>query len=215
MYQYILFDLDGTITNPKEGITKSIQYALKHMGIEENDLELLTKYIGPPLRDCFSGDYGLNEEQTDQAIGYYREYFAETGIFQNVPYEGVNEMLSRLGKAGKKLIIATSKPEFFAKKIIDHFGFSSYFADVSGSSFDASREKKGDVIRYALSKNQITELDQVVMIGDRYHDIIGAKENEIASIGVLYGFGSKEEFLEHGADRVIETVEELTKMLLM
>ncbi|MDF2611944.1 MAG: phosphatase [Lachnospiraceae bacterium] len=215
MYQCILFDLDGTITNPQEGITKSIQYALKNMGIEADDLELLAKYIGPPLRDCFSTDYGFDEEQTEQAIRYYREYYAKMGIFQNQPYQGINEMLSRLVKEGKKLLIATSKPEVFAKQIMDHFDLSRYFIDVCGSTFDASREKKGDVIRYALSKNHITELNQVVMIGDRYHDIMGAKENEIASIGVLYGFGSSQEFVEHGADRVVETVEELTKMLLM
>ena len=214
MKNYILFDLDGTLLNPKEGITKSIQYALKHMGIEVEDLDSLSKFIGPPLRGSFRDCYNFNEEEVAQAMIKYREYFSVTGLFENIIYSDIEEMLQQLVQGGKKLILATSKPEVFAKQIMEHFHLAPYFEDMCGSTMDASREKKGDVIRYALNKNNITDMDQVVMIGDRKHDIIGAKENDMDSIGVLYGFGDRQELLEAGADHIVETVKELETLIL-
>ena len=214
MITYILLDLDGTITNPKEGITKSVQYALKHMGIVVDDLDSLCKHIGPPLKDGFREFWNLNEEEALQAVMKCREYYSVTGILQNVEYEGMEELLQKLIEEGKQLIVATCKPEFYAKQIMEHFELSKYFIDICGSSMDGSRSSKGDVIQYALEKNHITRLDQVVMVGDRLHDMEGAKENEIASIGVLYGFGGREELVNAGAGQIAETVEELERILI-
>lgn len=215
MKNYILFDLDGTLTNPKVGITKSIQYALKHMGIEVEDLDSLIQFIGPPLRNTFRNYYKFNEDEVAQAMIKYREYFSTTGLYENEVYPGIEEMLQHLVAGGKKPIVATSKPEKYAKQILEHFHLDRYFVDICGSDMEGSREKKGDVIRYALNKNQITEMSQVVMIGDREHDIIGANENEIDSIGVLYGFGDRQELSLAGAGMIAETVEKLETMLFI
>ncbi|MDF2587069.1 MAG: phosphatase [Anaerocolumna sp.] len=214
MIKYILFDLDGTITNPKEGITKSIQYALKAMGIEVNDLDSLCKHIGPPLKDGFKEFWGFDEMKANLAVEKYRERYVDTGIYENYEYEGISDLFATLTEKGYQLIVATSKPEKFAKQIMEHFDLSKYFRDVCGSSMDSTRSKKGDVIRYALEKNQITNPEEVIMVGDRYHDILGAKENGIPAIAVLYGFGNREEFITHGADYIIETVQELKSLLI-
>ncbi len=214
MIKYILFDLDGTLTNPKEGITKSMQYALKYMGIEVEDLDSLCKHIGPPLKDGLKEFWNFNEEEASQAVAKYREEYSVTGIFQNEEYVGMRELLQRLTKAGKQLIVATSKPEVFAKKIMEHFNLAQYFIDICGSNMDYTRAKKGEVIQYALTKNHVTELDQVIMVGDRLHDMVGAKENGIESIGVLYGFGSRDELVQAGAGQIAETVKDLGEILL-
>jgi phosphoglycolate phosphatase len=214
MLNYILFDLDGTLTNPKEGITKAVQYTLKHMGIDVEDLNSLCKHIGPPPRVSFKEFWGLNDKEVEQALIYYRDYSSKIGIFQNEVYLGIDEMLASLVKNGKQLIIATSKLEVFAKQILEYFNLSNYFMDICGSTMDTSREKKGDIIRYALEKNNIVDLNQVIMVGDRSHDIIGSKENEIASVGVLYGFGSREELMGEAADYIVETVEQLYELLM-
>ncbi|WMJ85567.1 HAD family hydrolase [Anaerocolumna sp. MB42-C2] len=214
MKQYILFDLDGTITNPKEGITKSIQYALHRMGIEVEDLDSLCKHIGPPLKYGFMEYWGFGEEEAEHGVDLYREYYSATGIYENYEYEGIKELCESLSNSGKKLIMATSKPEKFARIIMEHFHLDTYFFDICGASMDNKRCEKGDVIRYALDKNHITDLEQVVMVGDRLHDIKGAWENNIDSIGVLYGFGSREELVKAGAGKIVETVEDLKILLL-
>jgi phosphoglycolate phosphatase len=206
--KYILFDLDGTLTNPVIGITKSIQYALNSKGIHITDLNNLTKYIGPPLRNTFV-EFGFNEEEAEELVTKYREYYRVTGIYENEVYDGIEELLQRLKEDGKKLYTATSKPEHFAKIILEHFQLSHYFEEICGATMDDSRGTKEEVIRYVLEKNKITDLDEVVMIGDREHDVEGAKKVGVASIGVLFGYGSRGELIEAGADHLAATVEEI------
>lgn len=219
-YKYFLFDLDGTLTDPKEGITKSVAYALKSYGIEVEDLDTLCKFIGPPLKDSFVKFYGFSEEQGYEAVEKYREYFKPYGVYENKVYEGVDKLLADLKDGGKMVVLATSKPTVFANVILEHFGLTKYFDVISGSELDGSRVKKGDVIAYALEQiAKIEGADSIdkslaVMIGDREHDILGAKENGLDSIGVLYGYGDRAEHEAAGAGCIVETVEELKSALL-
>lgn len=209
--KHILFDLDGTLTDPMMGITKSVRYALNYYGIEVNDLNDLLPFIGPPLRDSFKEYYGFDEAKANEAVEKYREYYKNDGIFDNKVYRGMKECLQTLKDNGKKLYVATSKPEFFAKQIIDHFSLSEYFEYIGGSEFN-SREKKAEVIEYVLKTNQIDNND-VIMVGDRKHDIIGAHENKIPCVGVLYGYGTEDELKQYQADYLVASVEELTELL--
>ena len=213
MFDTVLFDLDGTLTDPGEGITKSVGYALKKFDIITQDRRELYKFIGPPLKDSFMKYYGFSEEKAEKAIGYYREYFRDIGIFENEVYEGVENMLRSLHDDGKRLVLATSKPEEFAIRILDHFGLKKYFAVTAGASMDSSRSKKGDVIAYAISLCENFNKDTAVMIGDREHDIIGAKENGLKSIGVLYGYGDENELKTAGADYIVSTTEDILKLI--
>lgn len=213
MYNWILFDLDGTLTDPGEGITNSVAYALKKYGIEVSDKSELYKFIGPPLRDSFMKYYGFSEDDALKAIEYYREYFRDTGIFENKVYEGVEDMLKSLCDMGRKIVLATSKPEEFAVRILEHFELSKYFAVVAGASMDSSRSKKGDVIAYALSMCGDIDKSTAIMIGDREHDIIGAKENGLKSIGVLYGYGSEDELKNCGADYIVATTKDILSLI--
>ncbi len=206
--KYILFDLDGTLTNPVIGITKSIQYALSSKGIQITDLNSLTKYIGPPLRKTFM-EFDYNEEEAEALVAKYREYYQVTGIYENEVYDGIEELLHKLKEDGKKLYTATSKPEHYAKVILEHFHLAHYFEDICGATMDTSRGTKEEVIRYVLEKNSITALDEVVMVGDREHDVEGAKKVGVASIGVLFGYGSRNELIEAGADYLAATVDEV------
>jgi phosphoglycolate phosphatase len=212
--KYILFDLDGTLTNPKVGITKSVQYALKAFHINEPDLDSLCKYIGPPLRTSFKEYQGFSEEQAEEALAKYREYFAVNGIFENEVYDGIRELLIKLQKSGKILIVATSKPEIYARRILEHFELDDCFTDICCATLDNSRGTKEEVIRYALEKNHITDHSLAVMVGDRLHDIEGAKKVGIACVGVLYGFGDREELTKAGADKIAETVQYLYDVIL-
>ncbi len=212
--KYILIDLDGTITNPKLGITKSVQYALRDFDINIENLDSLCKHIGPPLRTAFKEFYDFSEEESERAVTKYREYYAEIGIFENEVYSGMDGLLRRLKESGKILIVATSKPEVFAKKILDHFNLGHYFTDICGATLDTTRGTKEEVIRYALDKNQITDLREVVMVGDRMHDVEGAKAVGLPCVGVLYGFGNRTELEEAGADKIVETVEDLYDVIM-
>lgn len=211
---YILFDLDGTLTDPMIGITKSVQYALRFYGIEESKLNTLCPFIGPPLKDSFMKYYHFPESQAEDAIKRYREYFSVTGIFENKVYDGIEELLKELKSCGKRLLVATSKPEEFAVQILEHFGLAQYFEHVCGASMDEKRVKKGDVIAYAIETAGIEDISLAVMIGDREHDIIGAKENGMDSIGVLFGYGSRKELEDAGAHFIGESVKELRKFLI-
>ncbi len=211
MFDCILFDLDGTLTDPGEGITNSVAYALCKQGIKVNDKKELYCFIGPPLSESFSKYYGFNHADALKCVEYYREYFRDKGMFENEVYIGVPQMLARLKDMGKRIVLATSKPEEFAKQILEHFDLIGYFDFVAGASMDESRNKKGDVIRYALESVGYPE--NVLMVGDRKHDILGAKENCIASLGVLYGYGDREELEESGADFIAESVEDILNFL--
>lgn len=213
MYNIVLFDLDGTLTDPGLGITNSVAYALKKWNIEVADRTTLYKFIGPPLSDSFKRYYGFSEEDSLKAIEYYREYFRDKGIFENEVYEGVVDLLETLRAQGKKVVLATSKPEGFAKTILEHFQLAKYFDFVAGASMDESRNKKGAVIAYALESCGITDKSAVVMVGDREHDVLGAKENDLDSIGVLFGYGSREELEAAGATYIAETVSDILKFV--
>lgn len=213
MKQYILFDLDGTIIDPKIGITSSVAYALNKFHIHVENLDNLCKFIGPPLKDSFIEYYNFSEKDAEQAILYYRERFQDKGIYENFLYEGFEEMLVRLKNQGKTLLIATSKPTVFAEKILEHFNLRQYFDFVGGSNLDGTRANKAEVIFHVLKENSISDISNAIMVGDRKHDIIGAKKAGLESIGVLYGYGNYEELEAAGADYIVKDVEELSTLL--
>jgi len=204
-----LFDLDGTLTDPQDGIVNSIAFALQKLGLPAQERSLLATFIGPPLRDSFAQVLGLNAEQVEQAIAAYREYFAERGIFENRLYDGILELLQRLQAEGIPMAIATSKPTVYAEKIAAHFGFVQYFDYIAGANLDGTRECKGEVIAHALEQLQPSPGTQIFMIGDRKHDILGAQEHDLQSIGVLWGYGSREELTNAGACKLVGTIDEL------
>lgn len=214
MYDVILFDLDGTLTDPGIGITNSVSYALEKYGIQVSDRTELYKFIGPPLSESFEVFYGFSPEQAKQAVEYYREYYRDKGIFENLVYDGMEELLKKLKNAGKTLLVATSKPEVFARQILEHFSLAGYFTYIAGSNLDGSRTKKSEVIEYALTSCGIEKKDTALMVGDREHDVIGAKQAGIDVTGVLFGYGSREELEAAEATYIAETVAELEKLLL-
>lgn len=204
MYKYILFDLDGTLTDPGLGITNSVMYALKKFNIDVEERASLYKFIGPPLMDSFKMFYGFSEEDSELGVKYYREYFKERGLYENEVYDGIEELLKALKDQNKSLIIATSKPEEFAVEIVKHFHLDQYFDFVAGATMDSSRSKKADVIEYAIKNCNITDLSSAIMIGDREHDILGAKQVGLDSIGVLFGYGNYSELEAAGATHIVE-----------
>lgn len=209
-YRYILFDLDGTLTDSAEGIINSVIYALNKYGITENDRDKLTAFVGPPLTDSFMKYYGVTREDAAGVLTRnYRAYFSERGWAENRVYEGIPQALETLKAAGKHLIVATSKPEVFAKRIMEHFGLAQYFDVIGGSTLDGSISRKGDVIAYVIRQIGEEHLGEMIMVGDREHDVIGAREQKLPCIGVLYGYGSREELEAAGAYAVCETVEKL------
>lgn len=212
---YLLFDLDGTLTDPKEGITKAVQYALKHYGIQVDDLDSLCPFIGPPLKDSFQKCYNFSEAQAKEGVQIYREYFSTTGWCQNKVFPGIPEMLGELKAAGKKLYLATSKPEVFAKRILEHFELTSYFEFIGGADLEETRVRKGDVIQYVLENCGLSDKrEQILMVGDREHDVLGAREQGIECVGVLFGYGDRAEMEACHAAYIAESINELRKMLL-
>lgn len=213
-FNTLLFDLDGTLTDPMMGITNSVMYALKKYGIDETDRQKLCKFIGPPLSESFEKYYGFSKEQALKAVEYYREYFAPKGIFENDVIEGTEQMLEAVKLSGAKIILATSKPIVFANKILEHFDLAKYFDLTVGSNLDGTLGTKSEVIALALKLGNITDLKTAAMIGDREHDIIGAKQNGITPIGVTFGYGSYEELSTAGAEYIIGSMKNLTEFLL-
>lgn len=210
MYKTVLFDLDGTLTESGIGITRSVAYALKKRGIEETDQKKLDRFIGPPLIDTFQELYGFTEEEARQSVADFREYFSVKGIFENRVYDGAERMLQALQKAGKTCILATSKPEEYAVQIMERFGLVKYFAKICGATMDEKRTDKAAVIAYAMDG---TDKDTAIMVGDREHDVLGARAQGIPCIGVLYGYGSREELEASGADCLAETPEDILQFI--
>lgn len=211
-YKYIFFDLDGTLTDPKEGITKCVQYALDFYGIHEETDNLLN-FIGPPLVDSFMEFYGFSEDKALAAVEKYRERFAKIGIFENKVYDGVCEMLQKLTDSGRVPVLATSKPKVFADVIVKKFRLRPYLKMVSGSELDGTRNNKDEVIEYALKKLGCP-VESVIMVGDRRQDIIGAKKCGVASCGVRFGYAEPNELEEAGADYIVNSIDELTELLM-
>ncbi|MDE5950076.1 MAG: HAD hydrolase-like protein, partial [Acetatifactor sp.] len=217
MKKYILFDLDGTLTDPKVGITTCVQYALHSFGIEEPDLDKLEPFIGPPLKDSFMEFYGMDEKQAGEAVEKYRERFSDKGLFENEIYPGIARMLQILSGKGFRLAVASSKPTVFVEKILEHFNIRQYFKAVVGSELDGSRSSKDQVVMEALHQlfgDKPILCNEVYMIGDRRFDVEGARAMRVESVGVTYGYGGMEELREAHADYIVESVEELQEFLL-
>ena len=214
MFDLILFDLDGTLTDPKEGITNCVKYALEHYGIFETDERTLLRFIGPPLYDSFREIYGFSHEDAKEAVKKYRERFSVVGLFENEVLEGACETLKALKNNGKQIAIATSKPFVYAEKIVKKFGMWEYFDYAVGAEIDGTRNYKDEVISEVLRQAKVTELSCAVMIGDRKHDIIGAKKCGIASIGVRCGYAEENELESAGADFIFENLKEVCNFLL-
>lgn len=217
MKKYLLFDLDGTLTDPKVGITTCVQYALKSFGIEEPDLDKLEPFIGPPLKDSFKEFYNMDDTQAQAAVDKYRERFSDKGLFENEMYEGIPQLLSKAKERGYVLAVASSKPTVFVETILNHFGIRQFFDVVVGSELDGTRVNKDEVLRTTLielSQDQPLQLDEVFMIGDRKFDVEGAQKIGVECVGVTYGYGSAEELRGAGADYVVRSVRELENFLM-
>lgn len=213
-FEHILFDLDGTLTDSGPGIINSVIYALERFNIKVTDRNTLRPFIGPPLTDSFQRFLGSSREEAERAVAYYREYYTDKGMYENTVYDGVPQMLETLLEHGMHPILTTSKPEVFAKIILEHFDLAKYFELIVGSCIDGTRVKKAEVIRYALKSCDVNDLSKVIIVGDREHDILGAKATGISSLGVLYGYGDREELESAGADYIAETVADIGRILL-
>ena len=214
MFQYVLFDLDGTVTDSFEGITKCVSHALEHFGITVEDRTELKRFIGPPLLESFMEYYGFSKEQAEEAVRIYRERYFKTGLYECELIPGATELLSHLKKAGKTVALATSKPEILATRILEHYKLTECFDFIGGSELNGPRHTKDDVINYVLEKLGNPDKSQTVIIGDRHHDVDGAKATGIHSIGFLGGFGDREELERAGADYIAETFADAAKIIL-
>ncbi|MFB4327281.1 MULTISPECIES: HAD family hydrolase [Paenibacillus] len=209
-YKHILFDLDGTLTDPREGITKAVRHALGQQGIIVNDLSELECFIGPPLQETFTEKYHFSEAEAWEAILSYREYFKDTGLYENEVYVGIRDVLDLLLSQGRQLYVATSKPAVFAETILEHFQLSAYFTMVCGSELDGTRSAKTEIIQHVLDTCRI-DASEAVMIGDRMHDLIGARNCGIHSMAAGYGYGSEEELTACQPTYFFKTVEEMLR----
>jgi len=212
-YKILLFDLDGTLSDPKEGITKSVQYALYKLNVNEPNLDKLECFIGPPLQVSFSEYYSFSEEKTKTAIDLYRERFKEKGMFENVLYPNIPSLLTSLKEQGYTLVIATSKPTIFAEEILKYFEIHHYFDCIVGSNLDGTRSSKTEIIQYIQNKYKNYNSSEFIMIGDRKHDIIGANNSGIDSVGVTYGYGSLEEVKSSKPTYIADSVEQLREII--
>ena len=213
MKNVLFFDLDGTLTDSGLGIMNSVKYSLNKFGIKEEDEKTLKSFIGPPFTEMVKEYYGFTQEEAIKAIGYYREYFTDKGIFENSLYQGVKEVLKNLKNAGKSIYLATSKPTVFAEKILKYFDIYKYFDGVYGAMLDGSLMHKDDIIKFALDSEKV-DVNNAVMIGDRRYDVEGGKKFNLTTVGVLYGYGDKEELQKAGADYIVDSAEQLEKILM-
>lgn len=213
-FSYILFDLDGTLSDSKEGITKSFQYALEYFGIKVENLDELEPVIGPPLKASFMNFYGLTEEEAVVAIAKYRERFGKIGLYENEIYPGIKELLKELAEQGDQIAIASSKPTEYVEQICEYFQIKDYFHHIIGSFMDGRRVEKEEVVEEAIAQFGNISKDEIIMVGDRKFDVIGAHERGLKAIGVTYGYGGREELTEAGADVLVDNVKELKRLLL-
>ena len=213
-FTHIIFDLDGTLTDNTLGIGKSLKYALKQMQIDDYSEEILEQFIGPPLQWGFRNLFGMNERNTELAVGYFREYYANNGLLENVPYPGIQEMLEELNNSGTKMYIATAKYEKFAQKIIEHFEFDKYIIQLNGADYGGRKATKTTIIKNLMEAQQLTPSTQIVMVGDTVYDMEGGKENGLSTIAVNYGFGKEEKLRISKPDYFVENVEELYEILV-
>ena len=212
-WDYLFFDLDGTLTDPAEGICGCIRYALEKDGRPTGPLESYYPWIGPPLEYSFREFARASEEDTPRLVSYYRERFSTIGLFENKVYPGIPEMLAALKVAGAHMAIATGKPTVFTERILEHFDLRQYFDCVFGITLGVTPESKAEVIARGMAQMGAHDLSRCVMIGDRKHDVAGAKERGIACIGVLHGYGGREELANAGADFIVDSVSELHRLL--
>ncbi|MDF2564185.1 MAG: 5-nucleotidase [Massilibacillus sp.] len=213
-YNTIFFDLDGTLSDSALGIIRCLQYSLEKFNIVDTEGDKLRHYIGPSLTETYTKIYGMSDEEAVQATEFYRERFEREGIKENVMFEGVDHLLAGLKAQKKTMVLATAKPTEHAKKILEYYQIDHYFTVIAGSNLDGTREHKGEVIEFALSQLENRDVKNIIMVGDRQHDILGAKENDLAVIGVGYGYGTLEELTEAKPDKIVTSVEELSKLLL-
>lgn len=213
-FTHLLFDLDGTLTNPRLGIGNSLRYALRQMQIDAYSPEILEQFIGPPLQDGFRNLFGLNERNTNLAVDHFRTYFGEKGLFENEPYAGISELLEHLYLSGKHIYVVTSKLEKYAQMIIRHFEFDRYIDDLQGAEYSGKHSGKGQLIAQLMNRNRLLPAPSVVMIGDTQYDMMGAKEQGISSLAVGYGFGTQETLQACNPDYMVDSIEELAEMLL-
>ncbi len=214
-YHTVAFDLDGTLTDPSQGLISAFIYAFKKLSMKPESREELRRLVGPALREQFMAEYGMTLEESERALSIFREYYSVYGWWDNSMYEGIPELLSQLRGMGKRIILATSKPEIFAVKILKLFGIYEYFDFVGGASFDKSRENKAQVLEYAILESGAKQqgLDGVILVGDTKYDVEGANAVGIDSLGVLYGFGKREELVAEGATYIAQTVADIIKYL--
>lgn len=212
-YTHLFLDLDGTLSDSAPGIVRSAQYALEAFGIHVDNLDDLLCFVGPPLEESFQEFYHLTPSQADEAVKVYRRRYEKIGVYENTLYPGIPQFLDKARQAGKVLMVATSKPQRMADLVLSHFGIADRFAFVGGRE-DSSRRTKEEVIRYVMKENGLTRTEDIVMIGDRKHDVLGAKAVGLDSVGVLYGYGSRDEFQAAGATYIVDTLKELEELLL-
>jgi len=212
-FTHIIFDLDGTLTDPRQGISNSIRYALEKMKIEDFSDDNLDRFIGPSLQVGFSNILGMDEKNTRIAVDYFREYFGEKGLYENEPYQGIHELMESLLVAGKKMYVASSKLEKYVHRILDHFEFEKYITMVKGADYSGENASKQELIYDLMAIRQIPHTKEIVMVGDTIYDINGGKFNKISTIAVAYGFGTKEELTAAEPDYYAENVAELSKIL--
>lgn len=209
----MLFDLDGTLTDPREGITRCVQYALACQGERVENLSSLECYIGPPLKQAFMRFHGFDEAAATQAVADYRVRFEDVGMYENSVYDGIPELLGDLQNSGRRLFVATSKPWFYARHIVSHFGLDRFFCRVHGSELDGRRTDKRQLIAHILREEQLDASD-ALMIGDRCYDLVGARHNSVTSAAVAYGYGSEDELRGESPDYFFATVDAMRQTLL-
>ena len=211
-YTYVLFDLDGTLTDSGPGIMNGFEYALGKMGSPVTDRESLRRFVGPPLGVSWEETLGFPPEEAQKGIAFYKEYYAEKGVYENAVYPGVKELLTELRAHGKKLYVATTKAEPMVKVVMEHFGLAEYFSGIAASN-NVDRFNKIDVLKYILENCGVEDTTKAVMVGDRHYDITGARHFGLDSIGVLYGYGNREELENAGSTFIAETVEDIAKII--